>query len=372
MLVWVVTDLVSFYVAFEAVLVPLFITVGVWGAASRVRSAFLLFMFTLSGSLLMLMALLTVALNVGSGDFSLLMTVDLASQRWVWLGLFIAFAVKTPMVPFHMWLPRAHADAPLAASMVLAGTVLKLATYGYLRLCLGLMPVMSQWFSPLVQAIGLVSLIYSSLATLRQSDMKALIAYSSIGHMAVVVLGLFSGSLIGITGAMLLSLAHGLVSPALFILTGGVLYDRYHTRVVFYYRGLGLCMPVFTTLFLLATVMNMGQPLSLNWVGEFTSLLGLFTAAPLVTAVACLVQVLAACYAIWLYVRMTSGSVSPYLSVPSFNGVAGSLPADVTRREYYCLIYLLGPAIIFGVWTTPLVQLMSPSLSLLAALVPTG
>lgn len=200
MLVWVVTDLISFYVAFEAVLIPLFVTVGVWGAASRIRSAFLLFMFTLSGSLLMLISLILVYLNVGSGSFDLVMTLNLDTQAWVWAGIFIAFAIKTPMIPFHMWLPRAHADAPLAASIVLAGTVLKMATYGYLRLCLGMIPQITQWFIPGVQAIAVVSLVYSSLATIRQSDIKALIAYSSIGHIAVVILALFSNSLLGIVG----------------------------------------------------------------------------------------------------------------------------------------------------------------------------
>lgn len=262
--------------------------------------------------------------------------------------MFLAFAVKTPLVPFHMWLPRAHADAPLAASMVLAGTVLKMATYGYLRLCLSLMPVMSAWFSPLVLGVAVVSVIYSSLATIRQSDMKALIAYSSIGHMAVVVLGLFSGTLLGITGAVILSLAHGLVSPALFILTGGVLYDRYHTRLILYYRGLSVSMPIFSTLFFLATAMNIGQPLSLNWLGELLSLMGVFMANPILAGVAATVQVLSACYAVWLYIRMTGGSVSPYLTLSNAQS-STSQPVDVSRREFYCLVYLLAPALIFGV-----------------------
>lgn len=195
MMVWVVTDLVSFYVAFEAVLIPLFITVGVWGASTRVRSAYLLFMYTLTGSLFMLMSVTVVYLHVGSGAFDLVMTLNLGTQAWIWGGVFVAFAVKTPVVPVHMWLPRAHADAPLAASMVLAGTVLKMATYGYLRLCLGMLPIITEWFRPAVIALGVVSVVYSSLSTLRQSDMKALIAYSSIGHMGVVLLGLFSGTL---------------------------------------------------------------------------------------------------------------------------------------------------------------------------------
>ena len=166
---------------------------------------------------------------------------------------------------FHIWLPRAHADGPLAASMVLAGTVLKMATYGYLRLCIQLMPEATNYYAPLAQTIGVISLVYASLATIRQNDLKALIAYSSVGHIAVVVLGLFSGTQLGIEGAVLLSLAHGFVSPALFILVGGVLYDRFHTRVMSYYRGIGLYIPVFATLFFLATCCNIGVPLSANW-----------------------------------------------------------------------------------------------------------
>ena len=356
--VFTVTDVLSFYVAFEAVLIPLFITVGVWSTSeSRLRSAYLLFLFTLAGSLFMLMSLVVVYTNVGVGTYDVLQTLDLDSQSVVWLGLVAAFATKTPMVPLHMWLPRAHADAPLASSMVLAGTVLKMATYGYLRLCLQAMPTMSMYWSPLVQSMACVSLVYASLATIRQTDVKALIAYSSIGHMAVVVVGLFSGTVTGLVGAVMLGLAHGVVSPALFVLTGGVLYDRFHTRSIYYYRGIGTYMPIWSSLLLLALVCNMGVPLTLNWLGEYLTLAGLFahTSLPLVL-VACLGIVLSACYSMWLYVRMVGGSYTPYLTVAT----------DMTRREYTVVVYLLAPAVLLGVYSEPLSQSLSPTLATLA------
>ena len=238
-----------------------------------------------------------------------------------------------------MWLPRAHADAPLAGSMVLAGTVLKLATYGYLRVLLPILPDASDFYTPLVQTVAVVSLVYSSLATIRQVDFKALVAYSSVSHMAVVVLGIFSNTLIGIQGAVILSLAHGLVSPAMFILVGGVLYDRFHTRAIRYYRGLGQMIPVFAVLFFLATACNMGVPLSLNWVAEFMSLAGTFQRSPLAGALGATSIVLSACYSIWLWARLVGGSYSRHLSYT----------IDVTRREVMVLMILLVPALVLGI-----------------------
>ena len=342
--VFVVTDGLSFYVAFEAVLIPLFITVGVWGGSpTRIRSAILLFMFTLAGSLCMLLSLATVYAYAGTTDFMAISALDQSLHTYIWLGVFIAFAVKTPLVPFHMWLPRAHADGPLAASMVLAGTVLKMATYGYLRLCVQLMPEATEYYAPLAQTMGLISLVYASLATIRQNDLKALIAYSSVGHMAVVVLGLFSGTQLGIEGAVLLSLAHGFVSPALFVIVGGVLYDRFHTRVLAYYRGVGLYMPLFATAFFIATACNMGVPLSANWLGEFATLAGIFDRAPLVSAIAASGIVLSALYSIWLWVRVVAGGYSSHLT----------WTIDLTRRESAILVALLAPAIMLGVYAEP-------------------
>jgi len=226
--VFVVLDLLLFYVFFEAVLIPLFVMVGVWGAsADRVRASFLLFLYTLLGSLFMLLAFLVIIYHVGSTDFEVISLADMSfeSQRWLWLAIFFSLAVKTPMLPAHIWLSRAHVQAPVGVSMVLAGLILKLATYGFLRVLIPMLPEATSYFSPLVQTVAVVTLVYSSLTTLRQTDFKVLVAYSSIAHMSVVVIGLFSNTIQGIEGAILLGIAHGIVSPAMFMCVGGILYD---------------------------------------------------------------------------------------------------------------------------------------------------
>ena len=248
----------------------------------------------------MLLSILSLRVNVGSTSFEAVFQAGLSldSQKMIWLGFWVALITKTPIVPLHIWLPRAHADAPLAGSMLLAGIVLKLATYGILRVLLGLLPEASEYFTPLVQALSLISLVYASLATIRQIDIKALVAYSSVAHMAIVVLGLFSHSLVGIQGAILLSLAHGVVSPALFALVGGTLYDRFHTRTMRYYRGLGTFMPVFASLYFIATACNMGVPLSGNWLAEVMTLAGTFERSAIVGLVAASGIVFSACYSL--------------------------------------------------------------------------
>lgn len=340
--VFTVLDLLLFYVTFESVLIPLFLVVGIWGGSpSRVRSALLLFLYTLAGSLFMLLAILALAAYTGTTDLTTLALIDIdpATQRLLWPAFAIALAVKTPLVPFHIWLPRAHADAPLAGSMVLAGTVLKLATYGFLRVLLPVLPDACNFYSPLVQAIAVVSLIYSSLATMRQVDFKALVAYSSVSHMAVVVLGLFSNTLVGIEGAILLSLAHGFISPAMFMLVGGVLYDRFHTRAIRYYRGLTQYMPIFAAIFFIVTLCNMGTPLSVNWAGEFACLAGTFQRSPLAGVLGATGIVLSACYSIWLWGRLAGGAYSRHLTYT----------IDLTRREFMVLLPLVVPALVFGV-----------------------
>lgn len=340
--VFVVLDLMLFYIFFESVLIPLFLIVGIWGGSeSRVRASFLLFLYTLAGSLFMLLAIMVIYYNIGSTDFTMISLADISldSQKLLWLAFFLSFAVKTPLVPFHMWLPRAHAEAPLAGSIILAGLILKLATYGYLRILINFMPDATSYFSPLVQTIAVVTLIYSSLATVRQVDFKALVAYSSIGHMAVVVLGLFSNTIIGIEGAIALSIAHGVISPAMFILVGGVLYDRFHTRVIRYYRGMTVYMPVFSALFFVTTCFNMAVPLSLNWIGEFMSLAGTFQRSPLIGVLGASSIILSAAYSIYLFNRISYGAYSRYLSFTT----------DITRREFMLMLPLLFVAFVFGV-----------------------
>jgi NADH-ubiquinone oxidoreductase chain 4 len=290
----------------------------------------------------MLLAIIVIYYNVGSTDFRIisLSNINPESQKILWLAFFLSFAIKTPLRPFHMWLPRAHAEAPLAGSILLAGLFLKLATYGFLRILINFMPDATNYFSPLVQTIAIVTLIYSSLATIRQIDFKRLVAYSSISHIAIVVLGLFSNTIIGIEGAIALSVAHGFISPAIFTLVGGVLYDRGHTRIIRYYRGLVLYMPVFALLFFLTTIANIGIPLSLNWAGEYIALSGTFQRSPVVRRLGSTGIVLSACYSIFLFNRITFGSHSQYLK--NFK--------DVSRREYVLLITMLIPAFILGIF----------------------
>lgn len=340
--VFVVLDLMLFYIFFESVLIPLFLIVGIWGGSeTRIRASFLLFLYTLAGSLFMLLAIMVIYYNIGSTDFTMISLSDISldSQKLLWLGFFLSFAIKTPLVPFHMWLPRAHAEAPLAGSILLAGLILKLATYGYLRILINFMPDATSYFSPLVQTIAVVTLIYSSLATVRQVDFKALVAYSSIGHMAVVVLGLFSNTIIGIEGAIALSVAHGVISPAMFILVGGVLYDRFHTRVIRYYRGVTVYMPVFSALFFVTTAFNMAVPLSLNWIGEFMSLAGIFQRSPVIGLLGASSIILSAAYSIYLFNRISFGAYSRYLSYTT----------DISRREFMLLVPLLFTAVLFGI-----------------------
>ena len=351
-------DLLLFYIFFESVLPILFIVIVIFGHGNlRFRSAFLFFLYTLAGSLPMLLCILLIYSYIGSTDFQLisLYEISLDSQKILWLAFFLSFAIKTPLVPFHIWLPRAHAEAPLAGSILLAAIILKLATYGYLRILLPIFPDATSYFSPLIQTIAVITLIYSSLATLRQVDLKAYIAYSSVAHMAVVVLGIFSNTIQGIEGAILLSIAHGFVSPALFICVGGILYNRYHTRIINYYRGMALFMPVFTIVFFIFTIFNTAIPLSLNWVGELLALSGTFQRSPIIAVLGASGIVLSACYSIWLYNRISYGQFSPYLKPTK----------DITRREFYLLLPLLIATLVFGLFPNIILDTLHTSVSTL-------
>ncbi len=351
-------DLLLFYIFFESVLPILFIVIIIFGHGNdRFRSAFLLFLYTLAGSLPMLLCILVIYSYVGSTDFQLISLYDISleSQKLLWLGFFLAFAVKTPLYPFIIWLPKAHADSPLAGSIILAATILKLATYGYLRVLINFLPDATNYFSPLVQTVAVIAIIYASLSTIIQQDTKRLIAYSSIAHMGVVVLGLFSNTIQGIEGGILLALAHGFVSPALFICVGGIIYDRTGTRIINYIRGLVTYMPVFTILFFIFTIANTGIPLSLNFLGEQLSLIGIWQQNPLIAALGATGIVLSACYSLFLYNRLSYGSLSPLLTPVK----------DLNRREYYLLISLLIPTIAFGILPDVLLNSLHTSVSAL-------
>jgi NADH-ubiquinone oxidoreductase chain 4 len=356
--VFVVLDLLLFYIFFESVLPVLFLIIIVYGSGeARIRSALLLFLYTLAGSLFMLLAILQIYSYVGSTDFQIisLSEINLDSQKFLWLGFFLAFAVKTPLWPFTGWLYRAHADSPLAGSILLAATILKFATYGYLRVLINFLPDATNYFSPLVQTIAIITLIYASLATIIQQDTKALIAYSSIAHMSVVILGLFSNTIQGIEGAILLALAHGFVSPALFICVGGVIYDRTGTRIIHYVRGLVTYMPVFIILFLIFTLSNTGIPLTLNFLGEQLSLIGIWERSPIIAALGATGIVLSAIYSIYLYNRISYGIYSPHLKPVK----------DISRREFHLLITLLIPTVLLGIFPNVILDGLHFSISTL-------
>ena len=341
--VFVVLDLLLFYIAFESSLIPMFLLIGIFGGRSRkIHAAYQFFLYTLLGSLFMLLAIAIIVSETGTTDYQLLALTEFSSSRqnFLWLGLFLSFAVKTPMVPVHIWLPEAHAEANVSGSVILAGILLKLAGYGFLRYSIGIFPDASQLFTPLVYSISVISIVYSSLATLRQVDFKKIIAYSSIGHMSVVNLGIFSNSISGIEGGIFLMLAHGIVSPALFIMVT-FLYDRHHTRIIKYYRGLVIRMPLFAFLFFIFTLANVATPLSGNFVGEFLVFSGAFLTNPLLTAIGAFGMVLGAGYGIWFYNRICFATLSPYLPKLGLS--------DINRREFHLVLPLLFLVFFMGI-----------------------
>lgn len=354
---FLVLDLLLFYIFFESVLPILFIVIIVFGSGEfRFRSANLFFLYTLFGSLFMLLAIMQLYHFSGTTDMVLLslLEINLDSQKILWLAFFLALAIKTPLWPFTGWLYRAHADSPLGGSILLAATILKFATYGYIRILINFLPDASNFFLPFIESIAIITLIYASLSTIIQQDTKTLIAYSSIAHMSIVILGLFSNNLQGIEGALLLALAHGFVSPALFISVGGIIYDRIGTRIIKYIRGLATYMPIFTILFFIFTLCNTGIPLSLNFLGEQLSLIGIWEVNPIISALGATGIVLSACYSIFLYNRISYGSYSPNMT---------EIIKDLTRREFIILISLLIPTILLGIFPNIILEYLHLTVS---------
>ena len=311
--VFAALDFLLFYLFFEAVLIPMFLIIGIWGAESRVYAAFKFFLYTLAGSVLLLIALLYVYFTADTTDLIELMQItpnfSFEAQYWLWLALFASFAVKVPMWPVHTWLPDAHVQAPTAGSVILAGVLLKLGGYGFIRFSLPLFPDASQYFAPLMFGLSVIAVIYTSLVALVQEDMKKLIAYSSIAHMGFVTIGIFTFNTQGIEGAIFQMLSHGLVSAALFLCVG-VLYDRVHTKKIDSFGGIVERMPRFAFVFLLFTMASIGLPGTSGFIGELLVLVGTFKSSTTVTLLAATGVVLGAAYMLWLVARVVFGQLN--------------------------------------------------------------
>ena len=348
-------DLVVFYLFFEAGLIPMFLIIGIWGGSRRVYSAFKFFLYTLLGSVLMLVAIITIYWISGTTDIVQLYELGIESeyQNLLWLAFFSSFAVKTPMWPLHTWLPDAHVEAPTAGSVLLAAILLKMAGYGFIRFSLGLFPLASELFTPLVYTLSLIAIIYASLVALMQEDMKKLIAYSSVAHMGFVTLGIFTITQQGIEGSIIQMVSHGLVSAALFLCVG-VVYDRMHSRLIKTYGGLVSVMPKYSILFMLFTLAALGLPGTSGFVGEFLILMGAFKDNFLVAVIASFGVIFGAAYMLWLYRRVVFGTLTnkDLLKIP-----------DLDNSEKFILWSIALPVLFFGFYTEPLINTIEVSVN---------
>ncbi|WP_182915424.1 NADH-quinone oxidoreductase subunit M [Rhodopseudomonas palustris] len=346
-------DLVLFYLFFEGGLIPMFLIIGVWGGPRRVYASFKFFLYTLLGSVLMLLAIMAMYWTAGTTDIPTLMTTALPRnlQTWAWLAFFASFAVKMPMWPVHTWLPDAHVEAPTAGSVVLAAIMLKMGGYGFLRFSLPMFPDASVYFAPLVYTLSVIAIVYTSLVALMQEDIKKLIAYSSVAHMGFVTMGIFAGNTQGVAGSVFQMVSHGIVSGALFLCVG-VIYDRMHTREIAAYGGLVNRMPLYAFVFLVFTMANVGLPGTSGFVGEFLTLMGTFRTNIPTATFASLGVILSAAYALWLYRKVVFGA----LTKPSLASIK-----DLTLRESVILAPFVVLTILFGFYPKPILDMSAAS-----------
>jgi NADH-quinone oxidoreductase subunit M len=348
-------DLVLFYLFFEGGLIPMFLIIGVWGGPRRVYASFKFFLYTLLGSVLMLLAIMALYWNAGTTDIPTLMhtAVPRSLQTWAWLAFFASFAVKMPMWPVHTWLPDAHVEAPTAGSVILAAILLKLGGYGFLRFSLPMFPHASIDFAPLIYALSVIAIIYTSLVALVQEDVKKLIAYSSVAHMGFVTMGLFALTAQGVAGGIFQMISHGIISAALFLCVG-VIYDRMHTREIAAYGGLVNRMPIYAFAFMIFTLGNIGLPGTTGFIGEFLTLIGTFRVNTWVATLAAIGTILSAAYMLWLYRKVIFGK----LEKPSLFNIK-----DLGWREMVILAPLVILTIVFGIYPKPVLDMSATSVT---------
>ena len=341
-------DLVIFYLFFEGGLIPMFLLIGIWGGEKRVYSAFKFFLFTLLGSVLMLVAIITIFILTGTTDVEQLLNLKIPEnyQYFLWLAFFSSFAIKMPMWPFHTWLPDAHVEAPTAGSVILAAILLKMGGYGFIRFSIGLFPNASEYFAVLIYALSVIAIIYTSLVALMQDDMKKLIAYSSVAHMGFVTIGIFTMTKQGVEGALIQMLSHGIISAGLFLCVG-VLYDRKHSRLISSYSGVVNFMPKYSLFFMILTLGAIGLPGTSGFVGEFLVLVGAFKISKFIAILSSTGIILAAGYMLWLYKRVVFGSI--------LNSNLKDIK-DLNIFENYYLLALVAVTLFFGFYPDPLFQ----------------
>ena len=350
-------DIILFYLFFEAGLIPMFLIIGIWGGARRIYASFKFFLYTLIGSVLMLLAILYMYWQTGTTFIPDLAAHDFAAniQTWLWLAFFASFAVKMPMWPVHTWLPDAHVEAPTAGSVILAGVLLKMGGYGFLRFSLPMFPIASDMFAPLVFTMSAIAIVYTSLVAFAQEDMKKLIAYSSVAHMGFVTMGIFAATVQGVQGAVFQMLSHGWISGALFLCVG-VVYDRMHTREIAAYGGLANRMPIYATVFMLFTMANVGLPGTSGFVGEFLTIVGTFQVSTWTALFAASGVIFSAVYGLSLYRRISFGRLE-------HEGLQQI--SDMDRREIFIIAPLVIATLVFGFWPMPILDLTAPSVDLL-------
>nr|YP_010890024.1 NADH dehydrogenase subunit 4 [Erenna sirena]WJJ70011.1 NADH dehydrogenase subunit 4 [Erenna sirena] len=346
--VFTTLDILIFYILFEATLIPMFLLIGIWGSREeKVKAAFYFFFYTLIGSLLMLISIFKLYTIIGSTNFQVLINIEIPSylQFWFFIGFTISLGVKIPMIPAHIWLPQAHVEAPLSGSVLLAGILLKLGGYGFIRFIFPLFPIASEYFSPLIILISIIAIIYGGLTTCRQNDMKRLIAYSSVSHMGLVTLSIFTHSIEGLFASIIMMIAHGLISSGLFM-SSGILYVRHHSRIIKYFKGLTTIMPILSSITLILILSNIGFPLTFNFIAEFFSILAAFNYSWIVGFISCIGSLIATIYAFYFYNRLYFGTLNSYLFKPR----------EITYFEFCSFIPLIILTLLLGIYPNYLLK----------------